>query len=178
MLPIRGESDSWRASDLSTLPQGLLSTKTPLYTHRLTPGTASTISTCHLFLSYSCSQPNFFPPLLFFMVGMSRLQITDTKRGGTPPPSPAHPEPPVSFNESMKLYFSTMRELNSFLCDSWLGNVSVNLIKDSAVLIIFCQVSYLMAFRCIICIPDWSRVAPIFLSVVCCWLFFFFSFLS
>lgn len=39
---------------------------------------------------------------------------------------------PVSINETMKVYFARMHVLNSFLCDSWLGNVSVNLIKDSA----------------------------------------------
>lgn len=37
----------------------------------------------------------------------------------------------VSINETMKVYFARMHVLNSFLCDSWLGNVSVNLIKDS-----------------------------------------------
>lgn len=173
MLPIRRESDSWRASDLSTLPQGpslnhppAPLSGTPIFRHspyRLLP-----------FRSLVLAPFIIFPFVFFFKVGISPLQITDTKRGGAPAVpslSAGGPEPPVSFNEPIKVYFSSVNALKSFLCDSWLGNVSVNLIKDSAVLIIFCQISHLMALRCIICIVDWSRVCPFFFrTMFVCWL--------
>lgn len=65
--------------------------------------------------------------------GLSPLQITNTKRRWWRRWCWELPvQGPVSINETMKVYFARMHVLNSFLCDSWLGNVSVNLIKDSA----------------------------------------------
>lgn len=65
--------------------------------------------------------------------GLSPLQITDTKRRWWRRWRwELLVQGPVSINEPMKVYFARMHVLNSFLCDSWLGNVSVNLIKDSA----------------------------------------------
>lgn len=65
--------------------------------------------------------------------GLPPLQITHTKRRWWRRWRSELPvQGPVSINETMKVYFARMHVLNSFLCDSWLGNVSVNLIKDSA----------------------------------------------
>lgn len=127
MLPIRGESDSWCASHLSTLPPR------PTFPPALPQP--------------SLRDPPPFPPsftLLRYIRsllllpsagegGLSPLQITDTKRRWWRRRCWELPvQGPVSINETMKVYFARMHVLNSFLCDSWLGNVSVNLIKDSA----------------------------------------------
>ena len=87
--------------------------------------------------------PPPFPLLTLFLLlspsfspgegGLSPLQITDTKRRWWRRWRwELAVQGPVSINETMKVYFARMHVLNSFLCDSWLGNVSVNLIKDSA----------------------------------------------
>ena len=88
-----------------------------------------------LSLSLSSVIPPSLPPPVFSPGegGLSLLQITDTKRRWWRRWRWELPvQGPVSINETMKVHFARMHVLNSFLCDSWLGNVSVNLIKDSA----------------------------------------------
>lgn len=134
MLPIRGESDSWRASHLSTLPPK--PTFPSLFSSALAPR-SSTILLFSLSLSSVKSPPSSssssFPLSSPGEGGLSPLQITNTKRRWWRRWCWELPvQGPVSINETMKVYFARMHVLNSFLCDSWLGNVSVNLIKDSA----------------------------------------------
>ncbi len=76
--------------------------------HPLAPPSFGTRPTgfCHFTLSFLLLH-NF--PLRFFKVGISPRQITDTKRGWRTGRSRAWvlavPEPPVSFNEPIKVYF-------------------------------------------------------------------------
>lgn len=117
MLPIRGESDSWCASHLSTPPR-------PTF-----PPPSFRLHSSILYLSPLFPFTLLPPPGEW---GLSLLQITDTKRRWWQCWCWELPvQGPVSINETMKVYFARMHVLNSFLCDSWLGNVSINLIKDS-----------------------------------------------
>lgn len=135
MLPIRGESDSWRASHLSTLPPRPTFPPSFLLHSLHDPPFPSFPLTLALLYNISLHL------LLFLLLssfspgegGLSPLQITDTKRRWWRRWRwELLVQGPVSINEPMKVYFARMHVLNSFLCDSWLGNVSVNLIKDSA----------------------------------------------
>lgn len=118
MLPIRGESGSWCARHLSTPAP----TPSPPSLPLLPPRSSAALFSC---LSLSS--------LLQEEGGLSPLQISHTKRRWWRRWRSELPvQGLVSINETMKVYFARMHVLNSFLCDSWLGNVSVNLIKDSA----------------------------------------------
>lgn len=143
MLPIKGESDSWWASHIPTFPTSF-HPSSPFFCTRSKSLCHSPLSLAIAFLVISTS------PLSasLFLVGrcLSLLQITNTKWGGAAWRWELPVLGPVSFNETMKVYFARILVLNCFLCDSWLENMSVNLIKDSAILIIVCQVPYLMAF--------------------------------